>query len=101
MNLNRDPYSHITPEDLMPEFENVLEPDDGVRYVVARLGPDGIMTVYASHPYYCKARDTWLFTSGSQARSAEDCWLPERLLDEAMERTQERSELRRLGIFKA
>ncbi len=99
--MNRDPWRYITAEDLLPEFENSLKPEDGARYVVARHGPDGIMNVYTLRPYYRKASDSWLFTSGSQARSDEDYWLPERLFDEAMTRAEERSQLRRLGIFKA
>ncbi|MBV7514531.1 hypothetical protein [Pseudomonas sp. PDM25] len=101
MDLNRDPYRYITAEDLLPEFENSLEPEDGARYVVARHGPDGIMTVYTLRPYYRKASNSWLFTSGLQARKDEDYWLPERLFDEAITRAEERSQLRRLGIFKA
>ena len=99
--MNRDPWRDVTAEDLLPEFENSREPEDGARYVVARHGPDGIMTVYTLRPYYRKASDSWLFTSGSQARSDEDYWLPERQFDEAMTRTEERSQWRRLGIFKA
>jgi len=99
--MNRDPSSYITAEDLLPEFENSLEPEDGARYVVARHGPEGTMTVYTLRPYYRKTSDSWLFTSGSQARSDEDYWLPERQFDEAMMRAEERSQLRRLGIFKA
>ena len=99
--MNRDPWSYITAEDLLPEFENSPDPEDGARYVVARHGPDGIMTIYTLRPYYRKASDSWLFTSGSQARSDEDYWLPERQFDEAMTRAEERSQLRLLGIFKA
>jgi|EndMetStandDraft_6_1072998.scaffolds.fasta_scaffold189203_2 hypothetical protein len=101
MNLDRDPWHYITAEDLLPEFENSLEPEDGVCYVVARHGPNGIMTIYTLRPFYRKAGDSWIFTSGLQARSDEDYWLPARLFDEAMTRAEERSELRRLGIFKA
>ena len=101
MDLNCDPCRYITAEDLLPEFKNSLEPEDGARYVVARHGPDGIMTVYTLRPYYRRSSDSWLFTSGSQARSVEDYWLPERQFDEAMARAEERSQFRRLGIFKA
>lgn len=101
MDLSRDSCNDITPEDLLPEFEKALEPEDGARYVVARRGPDGILTVYTLHPYYSKASDSWLFTSGLQARCPEDCWLPVRLLDDALARAHERSELRRFGVFKA
>ncbi|MDI2145040.1 hypothetical protein KBJ94_23620 [Pseudomonas sp. ITA] len=99
--MNRDPWPYITAEDLLPEFEHSLELEDGGRYVVARHGPEGTMTLYTHRPYYRKASDSWLFTSGSQARSDEDYWLPERQFDEAMIRAEERSQVRRLGIFKA
>lgn len=99
--MNRDPWRYITAEDLLPEFENSLEPEDGVRYVVAQHGPDGIMNIYTLRPYYRKACDSWLFTSGLQARSDDDYWLPERLFAEAITRAEERSQLRRMGIFKA
>jgi hypothetical protein len=37
--MNRDPWRDVTAEDLLPEFENSREPEDGARYVVARHGP--------------------------------------------------------------
>ena len=99
--MNRELCTYITAEDLLQDFEHSQELEDGARYVVARHGPGGIMTIYALRPYYRKVTDSWLFTSGSQARCNEDYWLPESQFDEAMMRAEERSQLRRLGIFKA
>lgn len=99
--MKPDPQRELSVDDLLPEFKKHFELVNHAYYVVAQLGPGGVLNIYSHHPRYLQDCDSWAFPNNVQARTDEDYWLPVAQLADAMARAEERRQMRLYGTFTA
>lgn len=103
--MNMNSSNRLNAVDLLPEFQRLAALVDGERYVLAEQpvqDDGGALRVTSIIPTYFADADSWRFSDGRFVKRREnDLWIKESEYPAALERSNERMQLRVAAELKA